>query len=171
MERHGVEVLKKDNYLRKYIQEEKYDDIIYTAIYEHNGYQLSEGLSKEQELFCKIIKDADKLDLIYEAVAIYWQTPEEIKEIEEGKLSPKMLENFYQYQLADNRNRVSKADQILRFASFVFDLNFAYSFQVLKENNHMNLMIDRFDYKIPETKEEMEKVKKIVNEIIETRKE
>ena len=82
-----------------------------------------------------------------------------------------MLENFYQYQLADNRNRVSKADQILRFASFVFDLNFAYSFQVLKENNHMNLMIDRFDYKIPETKEEMEKVKKIVNEIIETRKE
>ena len=28
-----------------------------------------------------------------------------------------------------------------------------------------------FDYKIPETKEEMEKVKKIVNEIIETRKE
>ena len=93
---------------------------------------MSSGLTKEQELFCKIIKDADKLDLIYEAVSIYWQTPEAIKKIEEGELSEKMLKDFYEYKLADNRNRISETDQILRFTSFIFDINFTYNFKVLK---------------------------------------
>lgn len=162
----GVEILKKDNYIRQYVQEDKYDDIIYTAIYEHNRYELSKELTEEKKLFCKIIKDADKIDLIYEGAFIYWQKSEDIREIEAGKLSPKMLEDFYQERLADIRNRVSRTDQILRFTSYIFDINFPYSFKVLKENNHISQMIDRFHYQLPETKEEMMKIKKIAEEFI-----
>lgn len=163
----GVEVLKKDNYIRKYIEEDTYDDIIYTAVYEHNKYQLSERLSQEKELFCKIIRDADKLDLIYEGAVIYWEKPERMKQVEEGRLSEKMLEDVEQQSLADGRNKTSETDQILRFASYVFDVNFSYSFKVLKENDYVSKMIDKFHYQIPETKEKMMKVKKIVNEYIE----
>lgn len=154
--------MKKDNYIRKYITEEQYDNIILTAVYEHNRYQLSEGLTKEQELFSKIIKDADKIDLLYEAVEVYWQQPDEIQEIEKGKLSTKMLENVHQYQLADSRNSISKTDQILRFASYIFDINFPYSLKVLKENGNIIKMIDRFAYKEPTTKQEMNQIKEIV---------
>ena len=66
----GREILKKDNYIRKYIESNKYDKIILTAVYEHNKYEISNGLSKEEELFCKIIRDADKLDIIYETIYI-----------------------------------------------------------------------------------------------------
>lgn len=162
----GVEVLKKDDYIRKYIKENTYDDIIYTAVYEHNKYELPKNLSKETELFCKMIKDADKLDIFYEAICVYWQDSKKIQEVEEGKLSEKMLENFYDYKLADNRNRVSEADQILRFASFIFDMNFPYSFEVLKENDFISKMIDRFHYRVPETKTEMMKVKEMANEYV-----
>lgn len=163
----GVEVLKKNNYIRKYIEENTYDNIIYTAVYEHNKYELTKGLSEEKELFSKIVKDADKIDLLYEAVYIYWQDLERIQKVEEGELSEKMLENFYQHKLADNRNRISETDQILRFASFIFDLNFSYSFKILKEKDNVSKMIDRFHYQIPETKAEMMKVKKIAKEYIE----
>ena len=163
----GVEVLKKNNYIRKYIEENKYDDIIFTAIYEHNQYELTEGLSKEKELFSRIIKDADKIDILYESIYIYWQDAERIRKVEEGRLSEKMLENFYQHKLADNRNRVSETDQILRYASFVFDINFPCSFKILKENDSVSKMIDRFHYQIPETKVEMMKVKRIAKEYIE----
>lgn len=162
----GVKVLKKDNYIREYIAENTYDDIIYTAIYEHNKYELTKGMSKEKELFSKIIKDADKLDLLYEANAIYWQDAERIQKVEEGNLSEKMLEEFYQNRLTNIKNRVSETDQILRFASFIFDINFIYSFKTLKENNHVSKMIDRFHYQIPETQEQMRKVKEVVNEYI-----
>lgn len=162
----GVELLKKDNYIRKYIEKNTYDDIIYTAVYEHNKYQLSEGLSQEKELFCKIIRDADKLDLIYEGALIYWEEPKRMKQVEEGRLSKKMLEDVYQKRLADGRNKISETDQILRFASYVFDVNFSYSFEVLKENDYVSKMIDKFHYQILETKDQMMKVKKIVNEYI-----
>lgn len=165
----GVEVLKKDNYIRKYSKENKYDKIIYTAVYEHNKYELTEGLSKEEELFSKIIKDADKIDLLYEANYIYWQDTERMKQVEEGNLSKEMLEDFYQHKLTDNRNRVSETDQILRYASFIYDINFLYSFKTLKENNHVSKMIDRFHYQVPETKAEMMKVKKIAKEYINSK--
>lgn len=163
----GLEILKNNNYIRKYIQESKYDTIIYTAVYEHNRYEIREGLTKEEELFCKIIKDADKIDLIHEGIDVYWQNSERIEEIENGKLSEKMLENFYKHKLADKRNKTNETDEILRFASFVFDINFPYSFKILKENNNISKMIDRFNYQIPETKKEMMKIKKIANEYIE----
>ena len=163
----GVEVLKENNYIRKYIEEDKYDDIIYTAIYEHNKYELTKGLEKEKELFCKIVKDADKIDLLEEAVLVYWQTPEEINKIEEGSLSPKMLQDFYEHKLADNRNRISQTDQILRLTSLIFDIHFPYSYEIIKEKDSVNRMIDRFDYQLPNTKEEMMKIKKIANQYID----
>ncbi len=162
----GVEVLKKDGYIRRYIEESTYDDIIFTAIYEHNKYELTKGLTKEQALYSKIVKDSDKLDLFYEANYIYWQDAERIKQVEEGTLSSKMLEDFYNGRLADNRNRVSQTDQILRFASFIYDLHFQYSFQILQKNQQVSKMIERFNYQLPKTKEEMKKVKKIANEFI-----
>lgn len=163
----GVKILKNNNYIRKYIQESKYDTIIYTAVYEHNRYEISEKLTAEEELFCKIIRDADKIDLIYEAIGVYWQKPEKIEKIEMGTLSRKMLGNFYEHKLADKRNKIEETDEILRFASFVFDINFSYSFKVFKENNNITKMIDRFNYKVPETKKEMMKIKKIANEYVE----
>ena len=78
-----------------------------------------------------------------------------------------MLEDFYAKKLANNKNRVSETDQILRFCSFIYDINFKYSFEILKESNNMSKMIDRFDYKISETKQEMMKIKEIVNQYIE----
>ncbi len=163
----GVKILKEDNYIRKYMEDSKYDEIIYTAVYEHNKYELSKGLTKEQELFCKIIKDADKIDLLYEGAYVYWQEPNRKKQIEEGKLSPKMLKDFYQYKLADNRNSISKTDQILTFTSFVFDLNFKFCLEILRKNNNVTKMIEKFDYQDLETKEEMQKVNKFVNKYLE----
>lgn len=78
-----------------------------------------------------------------------------------------MLEDFYQYKLADIRHKVSQLDEVLKFTSYIFDINFGYSFKILKENNHVSKMIDRFNYQIPETKREMTKVKQIANEYIE----
>ena len=101
-----------------------------------------------------------------EGAVIYWEESERKRQVEEGKLSEKMLENVYQKKLADSRNSISETDQILRFASYIFDINFSYSFKVLKENDNISKMIDKFYYQIPETRDEMAKVKKIVNEYI-----
>ena len=132
----GVEILKKDNYIRKYIEEEKYDNIIFNAI-----------------------------DIIYEGVYIYWKE-DMLKEVEEGKLSKTIVKDFYMSKLANKENKISEADSILSCCSFIYDINFKYSFEILKENDNISKMIDRFNYKIPETKLEMMKVKEIAKKYI-----
>ena len=162
----GVEILKKDNYIRKYIKEDKYDNIIFKAIYEHNKYELSDNLNQDEQLFCKIVKDADKIDIIYEEIYIYWQEDEQIKKIEEGKISKKVLEGFYLGKLCNNKDCITEIDQIIKVLSFIYDINFKCSFKILNENNNLNKTIDRFNYKLPDTKFEMLKAKEIANEYI-----
>ena len=58
----GVKVLFKDNLIRKFVEERKYDDIINKAIYNHNKFEIEENLNDIELLQCKIIRDADKLD-------------------------------------------------------------------------------------------------------------
>ena len=62
----GAEILEKD--IRKYIENNKYDEIIIKAVKNHNKFKIEEGLTYEEELFAKIIRDADKLDLFYHSV-------------------------------------------------------------------------------------------------------
>ena len=47
-----------------------------------------------------------------------------------------------------------------------FDLNFDVSYKIVKENDYINVLIDRFEYKDKETKNRMENIRKIVNEFI-----
>ena len=51
---------------------------------------MPEGLDKEELLFSKIIRDADKLDILYEGVEIYWNTIKEKENVENSKMSVKI---------------------------------------------------------------------------------
>ena len=90
----GVEILQKNNYIRKYIEEDKYDKIIYTAIRNHNKFQIEEGLKEKESLFSKIIRDADKLDILYQGTCITWANS--VKEIENEKILKENIKPFIQ---------------------------------------------------------------------------
>ena len=60
----GVEDLKRNEYINNYIQDKESQDIILTAILEHNKYKISEGMEFKREIISKIVRDADKLDLL-----------------------------------------------------------------------------------------------------------
>ena len=161
---YGVQILEKD--IRKYIDVDEYDEIIKKAVKNHNKYRIEEVLNIEEEVFAKIVRDADKIDIIYEAVDSFWKDDKEVLEIENGKLSEKMLEDFYSYRLSNILNSVSRTDHILKYSSFVFDIYFKGSLEILKENDNLNKMINRFNYQIPETREEMNRIKQFVNDYI-----
>ena len=85
---YGVEILNKD--MRKYIKTDKYDKLIKMAIKNHNKFEIEEGLNEEESLFAKIIRDADKIDILYEAVSMFWNGEE--KDINNTEISSKVME-------------------------------------------------------------------------------
>lgn len=40
---YGVKILFEENLIRKFIEDDKYDDIIYKAIFNHNKYKIEDG--------------------------------------------------------------------------------------------------------------------------------
>ena len=58
----GVRILFEEGLIRRFIREDKWDDIIRTAIIKHSDFKL-EGIEDSRKLLhARIIRDADKLD-------------------------------------------------------------------------------------------------------------
>ena len=53
---YGVKILFEENLIRKFIEDDKYDDIIYKAIFNHNKYKIEEGLNEKELLHAKLVK-------------------------------------------------------------------------------------------------------------------
>lgn len=143
----GVEILKKDNYLRCFIEETKYDRIILKAIINHNKFKIEDGLTEEELFWAKIIRDADKLDIFYEGAEMFWNTEEERKEVSESDFSPEVIEMFEKGQIIDRKIVQTKADGIVSFIAFMNDINFEYSYNRIKEQNYINKILSKFDFK------------------------
>ena len=153
----GVEILNKD--IRKYIETDKYDEIIKIAIKNHNKYAIENGLTEEQELFAKIIRDADKIDIIYEAIEMFWKGKE--IEIENSKITTKVLEQFRNKKQIDKILKKTPIDDVVLVIALIFDINFKVSLEIIKNNNYINKILNRFNIKNRKTKEELEEIRKI----------
>lgn len=160
----AIEILKKDNYMRKYIETDKYDEIIKKAIKNHNKYQIETNLNEREELFCKIIRDADKLDIMYQATFESWVN--DIEKIEAQVITPEVVKDFFSESTINRINVKELIDRIVVHIAFIYDLNFKESFKILKEEDYINKVLNRFNFKKEETKEKMEKIRNIANEYI-----
>lgn len=161
----AVEILEKDNYIRKYIETDKYDEIIKKAIYNHNKYSIEANLGKETEMFCKIIRDADKLDIMYLATFELWN---EVKEsIEKNIISPKVIEQFISKKIINREYVRNDIDRVVVNIAFIFDYNFRENYEIIKKNNYIDKTIDRFNFEKEETRNQIELIRKIANDYID----
>lgn len=142
---YGVKILDKD--MRKYIETDEYDKIIKIAIKNHNKFEIEDGLNEEELLFSKIIRDADKIDILYETIGMFWKGEE--KAINNTEISPEVMEKFEQNKLLKReKNKVFVGmDQVMSVLAFIFDINYRPSFKIIKENDYINKIIDRFEFK------------------------
>ena len=159
----GVEILNKD--LHKYIDKDKYDEIIKLAVKNHNKYKIEEGLTQEQELFAKIIRDADKIDIFYEGVVMFWKGNESA--VEESTISPEVFEQIQNNIQVKRGTRQTPVDNVLSVLAFIFDINFKTSFEILKQEDYINKMLNRYNMKDEQSKKELEEIRNIANKYVE----
>lgn len=162
----GVEILEKDNFIRKFIETDKYDKIIKIAIKNHNKYEIQEGLTEEELLQSKIIRDADKLDIFYEATEIFWDSEEDKEKIEKSFISEDYFEQFKNNKPIYRRPDQTKLDEIISLIAFMFDMNFEYSLNVIKNEKYVDVILKRFNYKNESTKNQIEQIRIIADEYL-----
>ena len=164
---YGVEILKKNNFIRNFVKEDNYDDLIYTAIRNHNKKEIEKNLTEEEILFSKILRDADKLDIMRLSYTTYWK--EEDIDIENEIISDEVYKLFIEKQTIDNKLVINQVNKLVSKLALIFDINFRQSFIILKENDYFNKVINRFNFKNIETSDRINKIKIIGNEYINSK--
>lgn len=171
---YGVKILFEENLIRDFIDDSNYDEIIKNAILHHSKLSIPEGLDDRSLLHAKIIRDADKLDNFRvkkdeKIEAIYPGRIKSKEDIENSILSDKVYETVKERKCVDIHDRVTHLDYWVCVLAFIFDLNFKESYEIVKDNDYINTLMDRFKYNNLETQERMEDIRNIMNDYIENK--
>lgn len=162
---YGEQILQKD--MRNYIDTDEYDDIIKIAVRNHNKYGIEEGLTERQLLFAKLIKDADKIDILYESSSIFWKDREDI--VNKSIASKSTIEQFKQEKLVkkDKTKTPEPIDDILTVMAFIFDINYKPSLEIIRNEDYINKIVNRYNFIDEATKNSVEEARNIANNYIE----
>lgn len=164
----GVKILFTDNFIRKFIQDDKYDNLIKIAILNHNKYSIQNGLNEKELLHCKIIRDADKIDILNSMCLrkIKDIFDVDIEELCKSKISDSVYEDFLNLKQVKYSKEVTKLDFWVGTIAFIFDINYTFSMKYIKEKNYVNIFANKVSCEDKITCERVETIKKIANEYI-----
>lgn len=167
---YGIKVLFENKLIRKFIENNEYDNIIKKAIYNHNKYKIEENLNDAELLHSKIIRDADKLDNFRVKETEHFRNifPSKYnpQTINFEPISPKVYNDFMRHKCIKLEDRQTQIDFWVCVIAFIFDLNFDISLKYVKENDYIDILIDRIEYKNDITKQKMEDIRKCAKEYL-----
>ena len=160
----------EDGLISKFIDTSEYDDIIKKAVYNHNKAKIDESITDENTLlFCKIIRDADKLD-IYRVINedkmedIFWY-----KEFKNLKMSNSLMEKFIKDRFIKYKDVKNNADLIFVFYGYIYDFNFPSCFKIIKKEKYLDNFLTRIKdtFDSEEITKNTEELLKICNEYMD----
>lgn len=148
-------------------------DILQTlriAIGEHSAYRIQKGLDERTQMFCQILRDADKVDIF----RVICDTPmEEVygfqtKDILRSAITPEVMQAFYEHHAVLRKLKKCPADYIVAHGSLTFELVYQESLRIAKEQGYLKQMMS-FQSENPDTAEMFEDLRKDLNGYLEER--
>lgn len=145
----GVELLYQEGLLMSYLSEEGSQqnlserEIIRTAIWNHSAYRIEEGLDERTELFCHIIRDADKIDILkvnhdVPIEDIYNVTTEELRQ---SQVTPEVMEAFFEKHAVLRSLKKTPVDNIVGHSALVFELVYPVSYEIVQEQGYLEKIL------------------------------
>lgn len=168
----GVKLLFDDGRIVDFIDTREYDEIIKKSISFHNKYQIDfESLTEKESLHVKLIRDSDRMDSFYHKAIddVYVISHVTKEEVENSFITDYVYECFMNKKTIISKDRKTPIDIWVSYLAFIFDFNFPIALKWVKENGHIDQIIDRFDYKENDTREKMDNIRKFVLDYINSR--
>lgn len=170
---YSMENVKKGNYpdeIQKKCQNQTDSDytsvgkLIRTAIWNHSAYRIEKSLDKRTEMFCHILRDADKIDIL----KVNHDVPiEEIynvttQELYRSQVTSEVMEAFFQNHAVLRRLKKTPVDNIVGHAALVFELVYPVSYQIVREQGYLEKILG-FASENPVTRGQFEELRQCMD--------
>lgn len=167
----GVDILFKDGLIRRFIEDDKYDKIIELAIINHNKDKnmLPTNLSPKEELHVKLIRDSDKVDIIYILTFDDQKTLWDSDDLNKETFSDDIYNEFIKDHNIIYKNRKTNADKLISQFAFAFDFNFDYGLKYIDENKYYDKLYNRFNFEDEKTRKRFKEIYNLTEKYIKER--
>lgn len=167
----GVDILFKDGLIRNFIEDDTYDKIIELAIINHNKDKnmLPTNLSPKEELHVKLIRDSDKVDIIYILTFDDQKTLWDSDDLNKETFSDDIYNEFIKDHNIIYKNRKTNADKLISQFAFAFDFNFDYGLKYIDENKYYDKLYNRFNFEDEKTRKRFEEIYNLTKKYIKER--
>ncbi len=166
----GVKLLfEQDNpWIRSFVASDRWDEIIREAIGRHSAYSVGCIEDERTLLHARLIRDADKLDNCRVKLEddIRVLVAMDAEEVGAQPVTDIVFRACMDHKSVRSADRVTKMDYWISYIAYFYDINFRETFQIIRENDFVNRIIDRIPYSNPDTREKMERFRQEVNDFI-----
>ena len=166
---YGVKILFEDGLIEKFKIDEKYYKTIGLSIINHNRNTIEEGITENELLHCKIIRDSDKIDIFHVLLTDKCINTYGIKNMENETFSKEIIREFKENHYIDYNKRRTCGDIWISHIAYVFDFNFESSYVVLKEMDYINKLLLLMNFRDKDTIKYANEIVEIANNYIENR--
>lgn len=149
---YSIEQLFEKDEISKFTNKKEYYDIIRFAIQNHNKYTLPEINDERMLMHAKLIRDTDKLDIIY----LYGYLNELNLKADSSEITKEVIDSIKKHVTIDRKYTKTKNDRLAISFAFAFDIYNDICLEELKVNL----------YNFYKQIDGVEKFKDIYNEII-----
>lgn len=104
----------------------------------HNKFSVPDDLDERDRVFVNITRDADKIDILDLFV-----TGGLVKQTRNTSMSDHAYRLLLDKKTLRKQDAQTKADAIAGYLAFVFDMNYQRSFEIIKEKDLINRLIDK----------------------------
>ena len=127
----GVKILFDEGEIKNFIIDKDDYEVVKKAVAGHNKYDLDySDMTDREALQCKIVRDADKIDIIIE-------TSNSVKN-PNVRIDEHVINNFKNHELVANEAGDTDFLYVIREIAFFFDINYKRSMEILLEHDLLN---------------------------------
>lgn len=139
--------------------------VIQKAVNHHSDFHLPDDLTERELMFCRLIQEADQIDIFRTIVESGWETiySHTKEEILSTGFSDEIVQAFFYHELADYSKRTTYADYHLAHLALCFGLRTRAARERVMEQGYLARMMD-IQFAQPEVQETFVKIKAEVND-------
>jgi len=140
----SAEVLFDEGRIRDYLDDPAEDALLRAAVENHSRYRLPEGLDGRTTLFCNLVRDADKVDILRVNVEVPMESIYNVTtaELRQSPVSPAVLEAFYGHHCVLRSLKQYPADHAVGHASLVYELCYPESRRAVAQQGYLWRLLD-----------------------------
>ncbi len=157
--------------IRDFLEDDAEDELIKTAIACHSAYKLPDGIDERTKMFCQILRDADKIDILkvnveFPLEEIYNVTTQELHSC---MVSREVMEAFREGDTVLRTLKKTTADHVAGHISLVYGLVYDKSLALVKDQGYIYKLMD-FKSDNSMTNRQFEEIREIMNRYLDREK-